>query len=139
MIYNPVGVVIGYTQMELPYMIIPIMVSLLALDRNLLLAAYGLGASWWQVFLRIILPLSLPGVVGGVILVFIGSATAYATPAILGGGRVGVLAYDIWKVQARFFDSPFASALGFLLLIIVSLVIVFGTRIVERRFQGAFH
>lgn len=139
MIYNPTGVVIGLTQTELPYMIIPILVGLLSLDRNLILAAYGLGASWWRVFLKVVFPLSLPGVVGGVILAFIGCATAYATPAMLGGGRVGVLAYDIWKVQARFFDSPFAAALGFLLLVIVSLTIVVSTRIVERRFQGSFH
>ena len=85
-------------------------------DAGLLLAAEGLGATPWKIFQRIYLPLTLPGVLAGTTLVFILSIGFYITPALLGGGRVLMIAVLIEKQVREFLDWGFAAALSMVLL-----------------------
>jgi spermidine/putrescine transport system permease protein len=84
-LFNQFTVQLGLLYVYLPYAILPILLSLERLDRNLLYAAADLGASPLQQLWRIVIPLSMPGILGAAILVFILSISAYVTPALLGG------------------------------------------------------
>jgi len=81
---------LGLTYLWLPFMVLPLYASLEKIDETLIEAAYDLGATRWAVFKRVILPLSIPGLVGGTIFVFIFSMGAYIVPAMIGGGQLFV-------------------------------------------------
>lgn len=87
LLYNELGVVIGMVHYMAPMAVLTLYVNMQGIDRRLVTAARGLGASRHQAFLRVFLPLSLPGIVAAGILVFIFSLGFYITPAILGGGK----------------------------------------------------
>jgi ABC-type spermidine/putrescine transport system permease subunit I len=116
LLYNVPGVLIGMVHVLLPYMVFPIYSAMLRVDRDLLLAAEGLGASSLSVFWRVFLPLTLPGVIAGTALVFILSLGFYITPALLGGGRVIMIAVLIEQQVRQFLEWGFASALSIILL-----------------------
>ena len=122
LLHNLTGVLIGMVHVLLPYMVFPIYAALLRIDPDLKRAAEGLGARSWRVFLRITLPLSLPGVFAGAALVFVISLGFFITPALLGGGRVIMIATLIEQQVREFLDWPFAAALATVLLT-VTLVI----------------
>jgi putative spermidine/putrescine transport system permease protein len=122
LMYNSTGVIIGMIHVLLPYMVFPVYSAMLRVDRDLLLAAEGLGASSWNVFRRVFLPLTLPGVIAGTALVFILSLGFYITPALLGGGRVVMIAVLIEQQVRQFLEWGFASALSILLLAAALLV-----------------
>ena len=96
-LYTMNGVLIGLTQIELPFMILPIIAALEGQDRRLLEAATGLGASWAQTFFHVVVPLSLPGVLAGSALVFVISYTSFVIPALLGGGSFAVIPTFIFE------------------------------------------
>ena len=85
------AIILGMVYDFLPYMILPIMNSILAIDKNYIEAAKDLGANKYQVFLKIIFPLSLPGVGSGITMVFVPSMTAFVVSNILGGGKTLLL------------------------------------------------
>lgn len=116
LLYNTAGVLIGMVHVLLPFMVFPIYSIMRRVDTGLLLAAEGLGATPWKIFQRIYLPLTLPGVLAGTTLVFILSIGFYITPALLGGGRVLMIAVLIEKQVREFLDWGFASALSMVLL-----------------------
>ncbi|HET8679824.1 MAG TPA: ABC transporter permease [bacterium] len=90
-LYTMNGVLIGMTQIQLPFMILPIIAALEGQDRTLHEAASGLGATWAQTFFNVVVPLSMPGVLAGSALVFVISYTSFVIPALLGGGSFGVI------------------------------------------------
>lgn len=92
LMWNEFGVVLGMVHTMLPYGILPMAAQMGGIDRRLVPAARGMGASPAQAFRRVFLPLSLPGIVGSGVLVFILSLGFYVTPALLGGGRVTMVA-----------------------------------------------
>jgi putative spermidine/putrescine transport system permease protein len=96
LIYNETGVVIALVHILLPFMIFPILSVLLQFDHALREAANDLGANRVQTFLRVVLPMSLPGVVAGCQIVFTLAISAFVTPELLGGGKVQVLSRAIW-------------------------------------------
>jgi ABC-type spermidine/putrescine transport system permease subunit I len=109
---------LGLTYLWLPFMILPLYSSLEKIDAEIIEAAYDLGGSRLAVFRRIILPLSISGLVGGFIFVFIFSMGAYIVPAMLGGGELFVgtrIAYE-FGIGGNW---PMGSALGSVLMIIV--------------------
>lgn len=113
---------LGLTYLWLPFMILPLYSSLEKIDEEIIEAAFDLGASKFEVFRRIILPLSFPGLVGGVVFVFIFSMGAYIVPAMLGGGTqfVGTrIAYEFGIGG----DWPLGAALGSILMLIVGSVL----------------
>lgn len=118
LLHNLTGVLIGMVHVLLPYMVFPIYAALLRIDPDLKRAAEGLGAPSWRVFLRVTLPLSLPGVFAGCALVFVISLGFFITPALLGGGRVIMIAMLIEQQVREFLDWPFAAALATVLLVV---------------------
>jgi ABC-type spermidine/putrescine transport system permease subunit I len=109
---------LGLTYLWLPFMILPLYSSLEKIEDEIIEAAYDLGASRFAVFRRIILPLSISGLVGGIIFVFIFSMGAYIVPAMLGGGELFVgtrIAYEFGIGG----DWPMGAALGSMLMLVV--------------------
>ena len=121
LLHNLTGVLIGMVHVLLPYLVLPIYAALVRIDPSLEQAAEGLGAPRWRIFLRVILPLSLPGVVAGCALVFTISLGFFITPALLGGGQVIMIANLIEEQVRQFLDWPFASALSAILLAVTLL------------------
>jgi putative spermidine/putrescine transport system permease protein len=122
LLYNTAGVLVGMVHVLLPFMVFPLYSIMRRVDRGLLLAAEGLGASSWKTFQRIYLPLTLPGVLAGTTLVFVLSIGFYITPALLGGGKVMMIAVLIEKQVREFLDWGFAAALSVVLLAAALLV-----------------
>ena len=131
LIYNEIGIVIGLTHVFFGYMLLALLTSVLKIDENLLLAANNLGANNWNVLRKVILPLSLPGIAAGTVLVFTMSASAYATPLLLGGSSAKVLAMEIYDEAVAYLDWNDAAALASILFVIIGLVVWGGTRLIE--------
>lgn len=113
---NLAGVLIGMVHVLLPYMILPVFNAVKKVDPNLVLAAEGLGAPRWRAFLRVTLPLTMNGVAAGVTLVFTLSLGFFITPALLGGGRVVMIANLIEEQARELLNWAFAGALSAILL-----------------------
>ena len=137
LMYNFVGVLIGMVHVLLPYMILPLYSALRRVDPSLVQAAEGLGATRWRVFWRIHFPLTLSGVAAGTILVFVLSLGFFITPALLGGGRVMMIAVLIQQQVSELLDWNFAAALSGILLTATVLAYWFVQAALERRQQAA--
>ncbi len=132
LLYNFGGVLIGIVHVLLPYMVFPIYASLVRIDPNVVLAAEGLGAGRFAVFWRIYLPLTANGVFAGTALVFTLSLGAFVTPAVLGGGRIIMVANLIQQEVSQFIDWPLASALAGILLTVALAIYGVFSRSVRR-------
>ena len=135
LMYNFTGVLIGMVHVLLPYMILPLYAALRRVDPSLVQAADGLGAPRWRVFWRIHLPLTLNGIAAGTILVFVLSLGFFITPALLGGGKVMMIAVLIQQQVGEVLDWNFAAALSGLLLAVTVLAYALVQTVIERR-QG---
>jgi len=138
LVHNYTGTVIGMLHIMLPFMILPLYAALRSVDRSYLRAAANLGASPTRAFWTVFLPLSLPGVFAGSLLVFILCLGFYVTPALLGGGRVMMVAMKIQQNAGLYFDWGAASALGVVLLAVTLAIFWILGRLlpVERLFGG---
>lgn len=129
MMFNEFTVIVGFIHVFLPYMILNVYVSLEGIDDNLEPAARTLGATPWQAFREVTLPLSLPGLAAGSLLVFVLTGGSYVTPLILGGPGdflFGNLIYDAVVVELNW---PMGATLSFTLLILLSLVVALYSRL----------
>lgn len=125
---TPFAVNIAMIHILLPYMILPIASSLRQIDAALQRAAAGLGAPPWHVFLRVTLPLSMPGVGAGILLVFVLSLGFYITPALVGGPRDLMLSMLIAQ-QVDLLNWPYAACLSAALLAVTLLLILMFQRL----------
>lgn len=123
MMYNRVGVILGMINFLLPFMILSILGSLLALDRTLVLAAETMGAGPARIFWRITLPLSLPGVMAGILINITLSIGMYITPALLGGRQDMMVANLVDFYTRQTLDWTAASATAIVLLVISGLLV----------------
>jgi spermidine/putrescine transport system permease protein len=118
MLYTPGAVILGLVYTFLPFMILPIYTSVEKLDKALVEAAFDLGASPVRAFVRVIMPLTRPGITAGVLLVFIPALGLYAVNDILGGGRVDMIGNIIEnQVKGTARNMPFGAALGMTLVV----------------------
>ena len=120
---NVSGIVIGLTQVFMPYLVLSVSSVLQNIDGSLVEAARSLGSSRFRAFWKVVFPLSLPGVVAGSLFVFLLSFSAFVTPRILGGGKIMVMTTLIYQQAMSILDWPFTAAIG-LILLLVSLVLV---------------
>ncbi len=124
LLYNDAAVLIGQVYGELPFMILPLYVSLEKLDGALVEAAADCGASPTRAFESVVVPLALPGITAGCLLVFIPSLGAYLAPDLLGGGRSAYVGSLIQGQFAVARDMPFGAALSFVLSLVVLLLLL---------------
>src|SRR5947199_393503 len=122
LLYNDSAVLVGQVYGELPFMILPIYVALERLDTRLLEAAQDLGANRFWTFVKVTLPLSRPGLVAGIVLVFIPSLGAFITPDLLGGAK-SIMLGNLIQNQFAQLNQPFSSALSLLLTAAVLLLL----------------
>lgn len=117
-LYTPGAVLIGMVYEFLPFMILPLYSSLEKLDPSLLEAAADLGARPWRAFLRVTLPLSLPGIVAGTVLVFVPAMGMFVVPDLMGGARTVLVGNLIRNQYLVARDWPFGSAASMVLMVL---------------------
>jgi spermidine/putrescine transport system permease protein len=127
MLYTDFAVLVGQVYGELPFMILPIYVALERLDVRLLEAAQDLGANRFWTFMKVTLPLSRPGLIAGVVLVFIPSLGAFITPDMLGGAK-SLMIGNLIQNQFSQLNKPFGSALSLILTAAVMLLLLIALR-----------
>ncbi len=108
-----IGVIIGLIQFTIPMMILPLVASLGSIDPKLEPAARSLGAGPISVFTKVVFPLSLPGVIAGIVLVFLSSITSFVTPLLLGQGKISLFGPVAYTMAINVMNYPFASAFAF--------------------------
>lgn len=116
MLYNNSAVVMGLVYVFMPFMVLPLYATIERLDRSYLEASLDLGASQWRTFLSVTVPLTMPGIVSGIILVFIPCLGSFLTPDLLGGANAVMIGNVIERQFKAANDWPFGAALSFLLL-----------------------
>lgn len=134
LLYTWNGLIVALTQIQLPLMALPVINSLLRLDRNLVKAAEGLGAGQFRIFFTVILPLTLPGAIAGWLLVFAAAATAFITQSLVGGGRIILMPLYIYQQAVGVQEWPFSAALSLIFTAaVIGIVTTIG--ILSRRFM----
>lgn len=127
------AIILGLVHIYLPFMVLSLNASLLKVDQRLLSAAASLGASGWRSFRDVILPLSLPGVQSGCVIVFASAMTAFATPMLLGGSANKTMAYMIYQQNILLANWNMGGAVAFVLLAMTLAFVFFMGRLLERR------
>ncbi len=136
LVHNMTGTIIGMVHIMVPFLILPLYASMKAIDGNLMRAGANLGSSPTHAFFRIFLPLSMPGLVAGTIMVFVMCLGFYITPALLGGGKVKMIAQRIEESIALYPTWGPAAALALLLLAMTALCLGVSLLVVRRMTAG---
>jgi putrescine transport system permease protein len=137
MLYNDFAVYLGIVYSYLPFMVLPLYANLERLNLDLLDAAADLGARRWQAFVDVTLPLSVPGIVGGCLLVFIPAVGEFTIPALLGGADTLMIGRVLWDEFFINRDWPVASAVSVVLLLVLLIPILWFQRIQSREQEAA--
>ena len=124
-INTPAAVILGMVYDYLPFMILPIYNALIKIDNNLIEAAYDLGASKLLVFRKVIVPLSVPGIVSGVTMVFVPSLTTFAISNMLGGGKVNLIGNIIEQEFTASSNWNLGSGLSLVMMIFIVISMAF--------------
>ncbi|AWX57692.1 ABC transporter permease [Brevibacillus brevis] len=124
LLYNSGSVLLGMVYTLLPFMVLPIYVSLEQMDRRKLEAAYDLGATPWKAFWHVTLPMTKTGVVTGSILVFVSSIGMFVVPDVMGGAKSALIGNVIQNQFLSARDWPFGSALSIVLMLLSMLLIL---------------
>jgi putative spermidine/putrescine transport system permease protein len=132
LMYNLTGVIIGLTEIQMPYMVLSLLVGLARVEPRFEEAAATLGASRLKIFWEVVFPLSLPGVALGSLFCFVHSVSAFVTPQVLGGGRVNLLATEIFDQASMVLNWPLAGAVSILVLVVFSVALVIYSRAAAR-------
>lgn len=138
MMYTSTGIVIALVHVMVPFMILAVWAALQRQDPATVSAAESLGAGPLTAFRRIVLPQAMPGILSGSLIVFSLSASAFATPAILGGRRIKVVSTIVYDQFLNTLNWPLGAAIAMVLLVSVLAIMLLWNRLVERRFAGVF-
>jgi putative spermidine/putrescine transport system permease protein len=139
LLHTETSVVIGLAHIFYPFMVLAIYGALQNIDPAMMRAAANLGASPFRAFCAVTLPLSVPGLLAGSLIVFALSVSSFVTPALLGGPWVKVAAYLVWEQTLQILDWSFAAAIATILLIVTGAIMYAYKRIAERSwFAGVF-
>ena len=136
--YSTTGVVIALTHVLVPFVVISVWASLQRMDPAVERAAVSLGASEFTVLRRLVVPLAMPGILSGSVMVFALAASAFATPAIIGGRRLKVIATAAYDEFLNTLNWPLGASLAVLLLAANVVVLVASNRLIERRYRAVF-
>lgn len=139
LMWSELGIVIGMVHIYLIFVILSVFSCLVGQDPLLRKAAANLGATGWQTFTRVTLPLSLPGLLAGSVIVFTLTMSAFVTPAILGGRRVQMMANVAFNQTVEMLNWPFGGAIAlFLMLLTVVMVLGYQRLIVMGKWRIIF-
>ena len=130
-VHNTTGTLIGMVHIMLPFLILPLYANMRAIDKDCMKAASCLGATPTRAFWTVFLPLSLPGLLAGLLIVFVLCLGFYVTPAILGGGKVIMAAMKISSNIEMYFNWGAASALGVVLLVVAGIILFVASKLVS--------
>ncbi|HEX8046787.1 ABC transporter permease [Rhizobium sp.] len=136
LMYNSLGIVIALVHVFLPFMILPLMSALQGIDPSIEAAARSLGAGRITAFRRIVLPLAMPGIQAGCILVFVLSLSAYVTPSLIGGLRVKTMAVSVVDALIDTFQWPFGSAMALMLSLTGAMVVMLFARLTRMKWKA---
>ena len=136
--FTETGVVVALTHVLMPFMVLSVWAALQQLDPQIENAAASLGAGQATILRRIVLPQIVPGMLSGAIIVFALAASAFATPAIIGGRRLKVAATLAYDEFLNTLNWPLGAAVATLLLVALIAIIVGSNRLVERRYAEVF-
>jgi ABC-type spermidine/putrescine transport system permease subunit I len=131
LVHNMTGTLIGMAHIMLPFLVLPLYGSMRKIERDMMHAAANLGASPIQAFWKVYFPLSLSGMAAGSLIVFVLCLGFYVTPAVLGGGRVVMVATQITAILEHQFNWGAASALGVVLLAVTLVVLYAAARLLK--------
>jgi putative spermidine/putrescine transport system permease protein len=137
LLYTPFAVVLGILSINLPYMVLTLQSVIEGIDARVEEAAESLGAEPSRRFLLVVLPLALPGLATGGVLVFILAMNAYATPLLLGGARFQMMAPMLFREYAVNNNWPFAAAIAFILMVTTLTLTAASSAFVQRRYKAA--
>jgi spermidine/putrescine transport system permease protein len=132
LLYSPFAVIVTLTHIYVPFVVLPVVASLEKIPRELLESSSDLGARPWQTFLRVILPLSLPGVISGATLAFLLSFGDFLAPLLLGGPSSVMIANIVANLFGADYNWPLGAAVAVVMLIIVVTILSITQRL-ERR------
>jgi len=132
LVHNMTGTIIGMVHIMVPFLILPLYASMKAIDLNLMRAAANLGSTPAHAFRRVYLPLSMPGLIAGTIMVFVMCLGFYITPALLGGGKIKMIAQRIEESLALYPTWGPAAALAVLLLVMTAICLGVSLLLVRR-------
>ncbi|EJK87976.1 ABC transporter permease [Rhizobium rhizogenes] len=136
LMYNSLGIVIALVHVFLPFMILPLMSALQGIDPSIEAAARSLGAGRITAFRRIVLPLAMPGIQAGCILVFVLSLSAYVTPSLIGGLRVKTMAVSVVDALIDTFQWPFGSAMALMLSLTGAIMVLLFARLTRMKWKA---
>ena len=123
LLFTESGVVMVLAQVQMPLLVLPLLATLSRIDPNLADASAALGAGQWRTFFRVTLPLSMPGLVAGCILVFSACVTAFVTQTLIGGARLVYMPLHIYQQAVGANNWPFAAAISVVFMLAVLVVI----------------
>jgi putative spermidine/putrescine transport system permease protein/spermidine/putrescine transport system permease protein len=129
LVHNMAGTLIGMVHIMLPFLVLPVLNSMRSIDQECMKAAANLGASPTRAFWTVFLPLSLPGLFAGALLVFVICLGFYVTPAVLGGGKIIMVSNQIANDIELFFNWGAASSLGVVLLVSTMVLLWLASRL----------
>jgi putative spermidine/putrescine transport system permease protein len=127
LLYTKSGVILALAQIQLPLMVLPLINTLMRIDNNVVEASTVLGAGAWRTFRKVILPLSMPGVIAGSLLVYTTSIGAFVTQSVIGGGRLMYMPEYIYQLSIGAQNWPFAAAVTMILLGTVMMTVMIFT------------
>jgi putative spermidine/putrescine transport system permease protein len=134
LMYTPTAVVIGTTAVVMPYLILTLQSVLEGMDFSIEEAARNVGADFFTTFRRIVLPIAAPGVAAGTMLVFILCMNAYATPVLLGGSGINMMAPMVYGTITKASNWPFGAALALVLVIGTLVIAMISNWLIHRRY-----
>ena len=139
LLYTQFGVVIALAQVQMPLMVLPLITALSRIDSNLDDASCSLGAGSWRTFRRIVLPLSLPGIIAGCTLTYAAAITAFITQSLIGGGQMLFMPMYLYQQASTLQNWPFAAAISIIFLLAVLAVVSIFTALgrMSRAYGGA--
>jgi putative spermidine/putrescine transport system permease protein/spermidine/putrescine transport system permease protein len=130
-VHNTSGTLIGMAHIMLPFLILPLYANMRSIDKDCVRAAASLGAKPSRAFWTVFFPLSIPGLLAGLLIVFVLCLGFYVTPAVLGGGRVIMAAMKISSNIELYFSWGAASALGVVLLVVTMAILFLASKLVS--------
>ena len=136
MLYTDGAILLGMVYNFLPFMVIPIYTVLIKIDKNLVNAAYDLGANKAQAFRKIILPLSIPGIISGITMVFMPAVSNFVIPSLLGGGKYMLVGNLIEQQFTTIGNWNFGSALSIFMMILILISMAFMSKYEKNGKEG---